>query len=129
MKTTKIIEVRNIKDRDWTRFGVKHEGETKEGQHADIVARKSIRLFGVETNRGNGPINYDHTFKVGDTVATGSYNLTYTGPILAIGAKTVTVEGVCGRTERMSIYQFNFYNNTLDLEAIARRNAIESQCI
>lgn len=128
-KAATVVEVRDIKDRDWTRDGVKHEGRRVEGQHADIVARKSIRLFGVETNHVNGPINYDRTFKVGDTVVTGSYNLTYTGPILAIGAKTVTVKGVCGRTERMSIYSFNSYNNTMNLEDISRRNAIESQCI
>ncbi len=124
MKTTKIIEVRNIKDKDWTRFGVKHEGETKEGQHADIVARKSIRLFGVETNRAKGPIDYDHTFKIGDTAVHGSYNLTYTDVITAIGEKTISIHG-----KRMSIYNFNSYNNTMDLEDIARRNAIESQCI
>ena len=128
-KAAKLVEIRDIKDRDRKNHGRIYEGETKVGQHADIVKGKSIRLFGVETNRGAGPLSYDRTFKVGDIVVTGSYNLTYTGPILAIGAKTVTVEGVCGRTERMSIYSFNFYNNTMDLEDIARRNAIEHQCI
>lgn len=120
----KVIEVRDIKARDRKSRGETYEGETKVGQHADIVKGKSIRLFGVETNRGAGPLSYDRTFKVGDVAVSGSYNLIYTDTITSIGAKSVSLGG-----KRLSIYEFNFYNNTMDLDKVAAHNAVESQCI
>lgn len=123
-KAAKVIEVRDIKDRDHVRAGETFPGTVKAGQNADIVKGKSIRLFGVETNRAKGPLSYDRTFKVGDIAVYDSYNLYYTNEITAIGAKTVSIAG-----KRLSIYEFNFYNNTMDLDAVKKHNDIEHQCI
>lgn len=91
-KAGRVVEVRDIQSPAWTRHGVKHEGEIAQGHHATIEVGKSIRLHGVETNRMSGPLAYDRTFGIGDTVAVDSYNLTYLGVITGIGAKTVTIE-------------------------------------
>ena len=51
------------------------------------------------------------------------------GTIISIGAKTVTIDGDMGRKHRMSIYDFNHYNNHYDADRIARRNADTMMCI
>lgn len=127
-KKGKVVEYRNIKSRDYKRHGTTYPGTVKVGQHADVTPGKSIRLHGIETNR-HEPKPHDLTFKVGDTAVHGSYNLVYTGTITSIGAKTVTIKGNFGKPTRMSIYDFNFYNNDYDAERIAARNADTMMCI
>jgi hypothetical protein len=82
-----------------------------------------IRIAGFRNDKV-----YDRTFTIGETVAVGSYNLTYTGPIEAIGPKTVTVRAH-GRLERQEIYEFTYRNYDLDLAQIARENHETSMCI
>lgn len=123
-KAGRVVEVRDIQSPAWTRHGVKHEGEIAQGHHATIEVGKSIRLHGVETNRMSGPLAYDRTFGIGDTVAVDSWNLTYLGVITGIGAKTVTIEDqTMGRVKRLSLYEFSWRNRCLDLERIAADNA------
>lgn len=65
---------------------------------------------------------YDKTFKVGDTVVHGAYNLEYTGKIVSIGPKTVTVDTGFGERKRMKLSAFAFYNHDLDLAETSKRN-------
>ena len=112
MKSETVIALRNLRGKPWRRAGVTHEGQLAEGHHADIIPGKSIRLFGIETNRYGGPKAYDKTFKVGDEAEYGSYNLHYFGRILAIGAKTVRIEtsSTGGRSRLLDPYEFSFRN-------------------
>lgn len=119
-KVGSTIEYRNLKRRDGRHMGRAYEGEVKVGQHADVTPGKSIRLHGLDTNKWE-PKPHDITFKVGDRAVHGAYNLVYTGVIVSIGAKTVTVEDG-GERKRMSIFDFNNYNHDYDAERIAHRN-------
>jgi hypothetical protein len=129
---TGVIHLRDLKDRDWVRVGVKHEGKADVGHHADIKPKQYIRLFGTskkwlpkEGRVEPSDVAYDITFRVGDQAVYGGYNLTYTGPILAIGAKTITVQaGMTGdRKKQLTIAQFSHDNRDYDAEKIAKRNA------
>lgn len=64
-------------------------------------------------------------FKVGDVCIYGSYNLVYTGEILAIGAKTVTINagGTGQGNKRLDLYKFTWRNYNYDAERIAKRNS------
>ena len=112
VKAERVIELRNLRGKPWRRAGVTHEGQLAEGHHADIIPGKSIRIFGIETNRYGGPKAYDKTFKVGDEAEYGSYNLHYFGKIVAIGAKTVRIEtsSTGGRSRLLDPYEFSFRN-------------------
>jgi hypothetical protein len=67
---------------------------------------------------------FDKTFKVGDVVKTGSYNLIYTGKITNIGPKTISADG-----KRFTIAEFIDHNYDLDLKYIADHNAEERMYI
>jgi len=112
VKAETVTQLRNLRGKSWRRAGVTHEGPVAEGHHADIIPGKSIRIFGIETNRYGGPKAYDKTFKVGDEAEYGSYNLHYFGKILAIGTKTVRVETsfTGGRSSLLDPYEFSFRN-------------------
>lgn len=121
-KASKTVVVENIKARDRVRFGQKIEGDRAMGQHAEIVVGVSIRLYGVETNRHDGPKEYDRTFKIGDVAEYDSFNLHYTGTIVSIGEKTIGIEERRGRVHRLDLHIFSWRNRCLDLEAIDARN-------
>lgn len=139
-KAAKVITMDVIKDRDWVRGGVKHEGKVREGHHAEIVVGKSITLHGaipagrrsvqdasgrwIPTTR---PTLYVNVFHVGDVATYGGYNLTYMGRITAITAKTVSVvayAGTCNeKTHRLSIERFEQMNWDFDAAEASERNA------
>lgn len=122
----KVIEIRDIPEKGYVRGGKHYAREPRRGHHADIVPNVSIRLFGVETNRVNGPLHYDRTFRIGDTAVYGGFNLTYTGTIVAIGAKVVAIKepySQNARVHKLSIAQFSRWNDTMDLDQIAKRNS------
>ena len=67
---------------------------------------------------------YTRTFRVGDTVEYDSFNLSYTGVIVSVGKKTVTVDpGRGGRKRRLAFHTFNWRNWDFDAEETARRNS------
>jgi hypothetical protein len=103
--------------------------EVEAGQWVEVTPRKSIRLHGVDRNRVNGPVAYDRTFAIGDTVEYDSYNTSFLGRIVSIGAKTVTIEARIGGRRRLTLEQFNWRNRHFDLETVAARNAEESYFI
>lgn len=102
----------NVKDAD--RKG--HLGRVARGQHAEVRPRKWIRLFGAE----NG-VAFERMFALGAEAAYGGYNLTYTGNVVSIGQKTVTVrdESV---TSRLSIFDFLFWNRRFDAQRVRECN-------
>lgn len=143
MKTTKqsktaAVKVWEIKDRDSTRFGVKHEGRVAAGHHAEITKNEKIVLFGVVA-AGSRYVRdeqgktvacdehlYKRTFNIGDTAEYDSYNLHYLGEITAISEKTVTIvsyKGSCNeKAHRLSLYEFDRRNWDMDLAETIRRN-------
>lgn len=125
----KRVVVENIKGRDSKRFGMVNPGPVAEGHHAEIVVGESIRLHGIEKNRTDGPAPYDITFKVGETAVYGSYNLVYTGKILAIGEKTVTIQECGDRVSRLALYDFSWRNRDYNADKIREMNAETSRCI
>lgn len=114
--TKKTVTVEQIKERDSKRFGRHIPGRVADGHKATIVLGESITLHGVD--RG---LAYSKTFKIGDTAAYHSYNFVYTGEIVAIGEKTITIKDHDTVT-RLALYSFDWRNFDLDLESIAARN-------
>ena len=142
----KAIMVLEIRDRDRKRFGRTIPGEVAEGQHAEIIPGRRIRLFGVEKagrRYVKDPVTgkmvpneerlYRRDFRIGDTAEVGSYNLIYTGTITAISEKTITVVEYHGtpnaKTYRMSLHEFNRRNWDFDADKAAEHNAEEMMCI
>ena len=105
-------------------------GWSSDRYNVDIWPKQAIRLFGTYKNRTT-PVEFDITFKLGDTAEYDSYNLSYTGKIVSIGPKTVTIDasGTGDRTKRLDIVEFAWRNWDFDAERIAKENAIESMCI
>lgn len=113
--------------------------------NVDIEPHQSIRIYGTAENRlryakdESGRFHpesyaqpFDLTFRLGDYAVYGSYNLTYTGKIVAIGPHTVTIETSLtgGRpNKRLDLWSFADRNWDYDGEKIARDNAIETQYI
>lgn len=106
------VRYSNVKDND--RKG--HVGRIARGQHAEIAPRRSVRLFGIADGRA-----FDRVFCIGDEAAYSGYNLTYTGQIVAIGVKTVTVRDD-RETKRLSVYDFLFWNRRFDAERTRAAN-------
>jgi hypothetical protein len=130
-KASAPIAVDVIKSRDWTRFGHKHEGRVSEGHHAVIVPGESILLHGIETSHDyvDGKVTkrsrlFAQSFKLGDRAVYHTYNLIFTGPIVAIGAETVTIaeDDHEGRNHRLSLYDFDRLNHDYDPEYIFKNN-------
>lgn len=92
----------------------------------------TLRLGSLHAHGVFEPVwqEFDRTFSIGDEVATGSYNLVYTDPIIGITAKTVTTSGgVNGASQRFTLLKFVRANWDLDLVKIRKHNAEEFQCI
>lgn len=96
--------------------------EPNVGMNVELMPGHWIRLFGVDHNRISGPLNYDKTFKVGDYAEYDSYNLKYTGRIVAIGKKTVTIEDMYKKNRRLTLYEFTWRNRDYDEKEIADHN-------
>src|SRR5689334_9703096 len=107
--------------------GKVYEYKSEGYYNAEIVPGVSIRLFGTYGNRIGGPVDYDITFKIGDQAEYDSYNYSYTGEIVSIGRKTVTIKARSD-TRRLDLYEFAWRNWDFDAEAIAKKNAEISMC-
>lgn len=117
MKTTK-----NIQPKSYTKFGETHHPEEKNIYHVAITPKKSIRLYGTQINHLPGPIDFDKTFNIGDHAEYDSYNLSYTGKIISIGAKTVTIEDH-GERHRLDLHTFAWRNWDFNIVRISEDNA------
>lgn len=125
-----VAEAVGVKAEVRARVGVKAAAgkvvsvEVEAGQFVEVTPRRSIRLHGLDRNRVNGPVAYDRTFEIGDSAEYDSYNTSFIGQIVAIGAKTVTIEAHGGR-RRLKLAEFSWRNRHFDLEKVAARNANE----
>ena len=112
-----------IRSKDHIIYGTKHEGTILQGAKAIVMPGHYIRIYGQSWSRRE-PVDFDKIFNIGDTAEYDSYNLKYTGKILAIGEKTITIErsdtghGPC----RLSIYSFSLKNWDFDAVKIAKNN-------
>ena len=98
--------------------------------HADVERNVSIRLFGRVTSSQQRneagewspmTVAFDRTFKLGDEAEYDSFNLVYTGQIVAITDKIVTIQDGSER-HRLDLYEFIRRNWDLDLEKIGKNN-------
>lgn len=115
----------DIKERDSKRYG---KGRTLDYVSAIVVPGEYIRLQAEKEQYSQGAtikVTHENTFKVGDTAVYGSYNFIYTGKIIAISEKTVTIEepyGEGSKRHRLSLYEFCWRNDDFDLDAICKLN-------
>lgn len=117
-----MIILNEIKDKDRTRRAKTYPGQIMRGHKAEIIPGVSIRLHGEEWNRLDSPVAFDRIFKIWDEAEYGSYNLHYTGRIVNIGPKTVTITEERGENYRLSIYEFSWRNWDFDSVKIAKYN-------
>ena len=120
----------NIQPKPYTRMGAQFEPkETMNEYNAQITPKKSIRIFGIFRNHVNGPQNFIKLFEIGDMAEYDSYNLHYTGKIITIGPKTVTIESYPGtrmaEKRRLDLHTFCWRNWNFDAKRIANYNAEE----
>ena len=123
---TAAIQHNFINPKPYTWHGEKKQArETTNDYHATVIPGESITIYGIVRNTSHGPVEYRKTFKVGDVAVYGSFNMTYTGKITAIGKNTVTVDPGKGysKKHRLDLYFFTLKNWDFDLEKITRRNA------
>jgi len=101
------------------------------GHHVAIEAGKRVVVWGssmrLRRNQSGAFLTpYRVEFKLGDTAVYGGFNMTYTGKVVAIGAKTITVEAYSGTSNaqryRLSVARFSSWNRHFDLNEISRRN-------
>lgn len=98
------------------------------GYVINVEPGKSIRVQSTEDEYVNGnvrPVTHDVAFKIGDLAIYDSYNFDYTGHIISITEKTVTVrkdDMHSKRTTRMDLVDFAFYNRDFNLNEIRKNN-------
>jgi len=114
-----------IRAKDRKKGGKLIPGVVEEGQRAEIVKNKSIRLFG--TYQGEA---YDRTFKIGDIAEHDSFNLRYLGTIVSISEKCVGIKDKYDdKVYRLDLYTFNWRNRKLDVAEVERQNTETSHHI
>lgn len=99
--------------------------------NADICPGKFITIYGQSGRRAtdaNG--QFSKRFNVGDRAEYDSYNLRYTGIIVAIGEKTVTVnDNDLGERRRLNLVEFIRRNWDFDGARIDAENDAERICL
>jgi hypothetical protein len=127
----KLIELRNTSPRArlWHKRNNVTPANSQGVFNADILPGHSIRIFGVMTNHVNGPQNFDKVFKLGDQAEYDSFNLIYTGKIVRIGPKTVTIKHYdhSDTVTQLDVHWFADKNWDFDADKIAKHNSEESQ--
>jgi hypothetical protein len=118
LRDTGRIVYWNVQDR--ARKG--RAGDVLCGQHAEVAPLLWLRLFGCYDGKA-----FERVFVLGDEAAYSGYNLTYTGEIIAIGNKTVTIRD--GATRRLGLYDFMVWNRNFDAGRVRERNRIISEMI
>lgn len=113
--------VTNIQPKPVKRFGEVYTPEEKNSYNADILPKKSIRIYGEYKNSRDSSTHFDKVFKIGDRAEYDSYNLNYTGKIVGIGPKSVTIKDH-GTKHRLTLHEFCWRNWDFDVERIARHN-------
>lgn len=117
----KTIHMQTIPGPSGVRKGRPYAIDAKPGHQATIVVGESITLHGEHKKSEGIYALYNRTFRLGDTAEYDSFNLSYTGEIVSIGEKSITVRDG-KKLHRLSIYEFDWRNFDLNLEAIEARN-------
>lgn len=89
--------------------------------------KATIQIFYTDYDQ---QVKRGRKFSVGDVAEWGSYNISYTGRILAITNNTVTISHhesnrVDGQKHRLKLHQFCWRNKTFDFAATQESNRIE----
>ncbi len=98
-------------------------GNAQIGHSAAVLDRDSIRIWGIDTNRTKGAVEYDRTFNVGDQAEYDSYNTSFYGEIVQITAKRVTIRTIYGKVKHLKIGDFARRNRHFTVAAAEQRNA------
>jgi hypothetical protein len=117
----KMIRYENLTKKPVTLFGRTTTFPPSQNQHADVMPGVSIRLHGL-MDLTSGPKPYDLTFRMGDVAEYHSYNLSYTGKIVSIGAKRIMIRDEMGRHHSLEIHEFSWRNRDFDLAETQTRN-------
>lgn len=130
-----------VESRSYKRGGRVYPGQVREHEYAAVTPGRSITLFGVRKRWEKGGtvmVGYKRRFAMGDSAEYGSYNLSYYGPILHIGPKTVTIAtgwthgthgGLSSRPEgrpevkKLTIERFSSRNWDFDVHKKAEENS------
>ena len=109
---------------------IEYMGET---YNVTTSPREFIRLSGTYKNHVDGPQTFDITFHVGDQAIYDTYNLKYTGEIVSIGNKTVTIAAYKGTNNetrhRLNLGKFAWKNWNFNAEKVFEHNAEELRCL
>lgn len=130
-----MLKVSNITAPAVRRAGklVEVKPDTTRQYNADVILNVSIRLHGFvskwnTTSCSYEPVPFERVFALGDIAEYDSYNLSYTGDIVAIGAKTVSIRDG-SKVRRLFLYEFAWRNSDFDGEKIRARNAETHEAI
>jgi hypothetical protein len=122
------IELQRVFTRDTKEAGQKIPGKASE-YLIRVEKNKKIEIF----KEKDGTITPCAVFELGDEAEYDSYNLNYTGSIIAISDKTVTIQKSYGsrdvKKHRLHIYEFCWRNYNFDAEKIRQQNAETSMYI
>lgn len=111
--------ITNISPRPRKFRGEVFEYKPDNPMHADIEPGKWIRIYGEYQGKP-----YDRTFNLGDEAEYDSFNLRYTGKIVSIGEKSVTIDDH-GQRRRLDLHTFSWRNHDFDAARTAAHNAEE----
>jgi hypothetical protein len=98
------------------------------GYHVRIEGKGAKAQIDVlKTNDTTKQVEFCKTFKVGDVAEHDSYNFSYTGKIVSITDKTVTIsnhvnDAPGGRVTRLDLHTFCWRNHDFDLAVTTARN-------
>jgi hypothetical protein len=111
-------------------IGLVQPGDLGREQGEGLTSKR--RLDAMQPLPSLEPIweEFDRTFRVGEEIITGSYNLTYLDPITDIKAKAVvTYDEDCQKNSHHKLARFVRKNWNLNANAVRRRNEEESRYI
>lgn len=116
-KKDNVIHI-DIYTKERKRFGTVYPSE-KTPYAATVIPGKSITIVRYDNN---GEVYMENHFHIGDEAEYDSFNLQYTGEIVKITEKAVTITNH-GRNYRLDLHKFAWRNIDFDAEEVAKKNA------
>jgi hypothetical protein len=106
--------------------GTKRRSPTATEYEVDVVRNERVTIRCTKKIIEDGVLverEITNTFEMGDEAEYDSFNLKYTGEILSITPKTVSIRNMYGRTTRLSMNEFCWRNWDFDAVKVAEENA------
>ena len=106
--------------------GTKHRSPTATEYEVDVVRNERVTICCTKKIIENGQLverEITNTFEMGDEAEYDSFNLRYTGEILSITPKTVSIRNAFGKVTRLALHQFCWRNWDFDAAQCAAENA------